>query len=85
LLSLFNDEDKDEVIERLHEIKEFKKYNEIINPNKKNLLRLFKYSFDDRNDCKACNIMCMLLKNKNSFWDLLADSDDPNAKSKEGK
>lgn len=78
MLNLFQDEDKDKVIERLHDIKEFKRYNEIKN-HKRNLLNLFEYSFDDRNDCKACNIMCMLLKKKRSFWDVLADADDPNA------
>lgn len=43
---------------------------------------MFNYSFDYRNDCKACNIICMLLKKKKSLWDVLADADDPNAKSK---
>lgn len=68
----------------MNDIREFKKYNEVHN-HKKNLLRLFDYDFDYRNDCKACNIICMLLKKKRSLWDMLADADDPNAKTKEGK
>ncbi len=43
---------------------------------------LFKFSFEKINDCKPCRILCSLLKRKTSLWDLLADSDDPNAKEK---